>query len=85
MINNLKDLKSLFKLCRAQGITDFEMGEFKIKFGDLPRDLSEQDLDIDPDNRYSDFPQGELTQEQLAFYSAGGLPKDDPYLNESMT
>lgn len=86
MINDLKDLKALFKLCRAQGITDFKMGELNIKFGDLPQGQSsyqEPSID-DPVNRYAGFPQGELTPEQLAFYSAGGLPENDPGNKEAI-
>lgn len=84
MINNLKDLKALFKLCRAQGVTDIEMDGLKLKFGDMPQ--SPQMLDeLDPSEPYANFPQGELTQDQLAYYSAGGKPESDPYLNESMT
>lgn len=87
MINDLKDLKALFKLCRLQGITDFEMSGLRIKLGEMPvsrqqvRDyLSEQDAA----NPYANFPQGELSPEQLAFYSAGGLPEDDPANKEAI-
>jgi hypothetical protein len=89
MINDLKDLKALFKLCRAQGITEFKMGTIDIKFGELPRapgsSVSEQDLSSeDPANPYANFPQGELTPDQLVFYSAGGKPEEDPYNKEAM-
>lgn len=74
MIEDLKDLKQLFKLCRAQGITDFKMNGIEIKFGDIPttRAISEDEL--------TGFPDGELSPEQLMFYSAGGKPDDDPVL-----
>lgn len=81
MIKDLKDLKALLKLCRVQGITDFKMNGLEIKFGDLPmgqRALADQTSDEDVTNPYGNFPQGELTPEQLAFYSAGGRPEDDP-------
>jgi hypothetical protein len=85
MINDLKDLKALFKLCRAQGITDFKMNGLDIKFGDLPQGLTQSEVQIDdPVNRYAGFPQGELSPEQLAFYSAGGLPSDDPANKEAI-
>ena len=86
MINDLKDLKALFKLCRAQGITDFKMNGIDIKFGDLPQGMA-QSTEIpldDPLNRYAGFPQGELTPEQLDFYSAGGRPEDDPQNKEAI-
>lgn len=81
MINDIKDLKSLFKLCRAQGVTEIKVAGVEIKFGDMPHN---QGVEInsssaeDPANPYGNFPQGELTPEQLAFYSAGGKPEDDP-------
>ena len=88
MISDLKDLKALFKLCRNQGITDFEMNGIKIKFGELPADpkaISDTaDSYQDPANPYANFPQGELTAEQLLFYSAGGLPENDPQNKEAI-
>lgn len=86
MINDLKDLKALFKLCRAQGIIDFKMNGLDIKFGDLPQGMSQsQEIQVDdPINRYAGFPQGELTPEQLAFYSSGGSPVDDPENKEAI-
>lgn len=87
MITDLKDLQKLLKLCRAQGITDFKMGEIEIKFGDLPttqRAMSDQVSDEDATQPYANFPQGELTPDQLAFYSAGGRPEEDPYNKEAI-
>jgi hypothetical protein len=86
MINDLKDLKALFKLCRAQGITDFKMNGIDIKFGDLPQgQIPYQEPSVDdPVNRYAGFPQGELTASQLAFYSAGGRPDDDPEIEKAI-
>lgn len=60
MINDIKDLKALFKLCRAQGVTDFKMQGIEIKFGDMPQPQGS-------------IIQGEesdaLTDEDLMFYS----------------
>ncbi len=36
MINDLKDLKALFKLCRAQGVTEIKLSGVEISFGSLP-------------------------------------------------
>jgi len=85
MIQNLKDLERLLKLCRKQGVTEVKLGDVELKFGDLPpesRPSRDQDL-IPTDNPYADFPDGELTPEQLMFYSAGGLPQDDPYRKDN--
>lgn len=87
MINDLKELQKLLKLCRAQGITDFKMNGIEIKFGELPQQsssmtdsLSQEDIA----NPYANFPQGELTPEQLMFYSSGGVPQDDPLNKEAV-
>lgn len=81
MIDSLKDLEKLLKLCRKQGVTEFEHNGTKLKLGDMPaesfsRVVSDEDL-IDP---YKNFPTGELTPEQLMFYSSGGTPENDPEL-----
>ena len=86
MINDLKDLKALFKLCRAQGITQFKMNGVEVSFGDMPvpqgttQEIESQDLT----NPYANFPSGDLTPEQLIFYSAGGRPEDDPSNKEAI-
>lgn len=36
MINNIKDLKQLIKLCREQGIDAIEVGEIKVSLGAVP-------------------------------------------------
>lgn len=87
MINDLKDLKALFKLCRAQGITAFKMNGIEITFGELPKDQQasyNQEVDQNPASPYANFPQGELTPEQLMFYSAGGVPENDPVNKEAI-
>jgi hypothetical protein len=68
MIKDLKDLQSLLKLCRKQGVTEIDVQGLKVRFGDLPikRDGQEQDDTPDPDM--------ELTPEQLMYFSAGGMP-----------
>lgn len=81
MIQNLKDLEKLLKLCRKQGVTELDLGEVKFKLGDLPYEPSsiQQNLADDPaEDPYKNFPQGQLTPEQLIFYSSGGDPSDDP-------
>lgn len=79
MINDLKDLERLFKLCRKQGIAEFAINGITFKLGDLPVEQSKhvtiEDEITDP---YKNFPQGELTPEQLMYYSSGGLPDEDP-------
>lgn len=87
MITNLKELEKLFKLCRKQGISKFSIGEISFDVGDLPQVSGKQEpLDeTDDANPYANFPAGDLTQEQIMFYSAGGLPEDDPLNQEAAT
>lgn len=88
MINDLKDLQKLFKICRAQGITELKLSGIEIKFGEMPQiqgQTSDMGLSMqDSTNPYANFPQGELTPEQLAFYSSGGIPENDPYNKEAI-
>lgn len=87
MINDIKDLKALLKLCRSQGVDEIDLNGVKIKFGNLPREVSDTQSDYVPGelvNPYANFPSGELTPDQLAFYSAGGKPEDDPMNKEAI-
>jgi hypothetical protein len=88
MINDLKDLKKLFQLCRAQGITAFKMNGVEVTFGDLPIEtngaLQPQEIQQDPTNQWANFPDRILTPEELAFYSAGGRPEDVPDNKEAI-
>lgn len=64
MIKDLKDLQSLLKLCRKQGVIELSMSDLVIKFGDLP--LRKTGDTEESDEISSDT----LTPEQLIFYSA---------------
>jgi hypothetical protein len=78
MINDLHDLKKLLVVLRKNGVLEMELGTLKLKMGELPSvsSVSESQDESIPSN----FPLGELTPEQLMFYSAGGHPDDDPAL-----
>ncbi len=76
MIDSLKDLDKLLKVLRKQGVTEFEHNGTKLKLGDIPGEaLSSEDT---AENPYKGFPTGELTPDQLMFYSSGGMPENDP-------
>jgi len=83
LIETLKDLEKLLKVLRKQGVFEFEHGGTKLKLGDLPAEYVEQTDTANVDNPYKNFPQGELTPEQLMFYSSGGVPDQDPTLKVS--
>ena len=79
MISNLKELKQLLKLCREQGVTEINLGTVSFKLGDLPQEPGPAHIqEIPSENPYLNFPSGELSPEQLMFYSAGGNPDEDP-------
>jgi hypothetical protein len=83
VIQDVKDLEKLLKLCRKQGVTELKFGNVEFKLGSLPTEKQAQLQDeIPTDNPYSNFPDGELTPEQLMFYSSGGKPEDDPALKQ---
>lgn len=86
MINDLSDLKKLLKLCREQGVTEIDLGTVRFKLGDMPTKEGRKQVneEIDPTNPYAGFPDGELTPEQLMFYSSGGLPENDPELHKEI-
>lgn len=82
MIDSIKDLEKLLKLCRKQGVTKITLATVSFELGALPevndrRAVVEDELPQDP---YANFPQGDLTPTQLMFYSSGGAPEDDPEL-----
>ena len=81
MVQNLKDLEKLLKLCRRQGVTEINLGSVSFKLGDLPpeKDKSIENNFEDNDDPYANFPVGDLTSDQLAYYSSGGLPENDPF------
>jgi hypothetical protein len=60
MIQDLKDLKALFKLCRAQGITELKIQGVEIKLGNLPSEASAIQEDIETDT---------ITDADLLYYS----------------
>lgn len=80
MIENLKELEKLLKLCRKQGVTEINLNGIAVKLGELPFDSTNvKNLAEEVGDKYQNFPDGELTPEQLMFYSSGGLPEDDPH------
>ena len=84
MIDSLKDLEKLLKLCRKQGVTEIKVAGCEFKLGEMPTEQKlvniDQDVVTDP---YANFPQGDLTPEQLMFYSSGGTPEEDPYRTDN--
>lgn len=71
---NPKELKALLKVCREFGVDNVEVGELKIKFGDMPtkgRQVDEEEVETMPDG--TPLPPG-VTAEQMVFYSSAPDP-----------
>lgn len=82
MIDDLKSLEKLLKLCRKQGVLEINVHGVSFKLGDLPIE-DQKRLSIESvDDPYKGFPTGELTPDQLIFYSSGGIPENDPTLKD---
>lgn len=79
MIENLKELEKLLKLCRKQGVTEINLGIVSLKLGDLPNSPDASSVMEESEDKYADFPDGPLSSEELTFFANGGLPEDNPY------
>lgn len=79
MIESLKDLQKLLKLCRSQGVTEFKFQGVELKFGDMPMQPGVSDdlvMTEEITNPYANFPNRELSPEELMFFSSGGKPEN---------
>lgn len=79
----LKDLARVIDLCRKKGVSSITIGDMKLEFREEApvshykrKQVKEE---TDPVNPFVNFPEGELTPEQLMYYSSGGMPENDPY------
>jgi hypothetical protein len=81
VIENLKDLERLLKLLRKQGVLEINLGSVSLKMGELPpaRHENTTDQEIEIEDPLANFPDGQLTPEELTFFANGGLPEDNPY------
>ena len=77
MVQSIKDLERLLKLCRKQGVTELTAFEISFKLGDLPVRHPEQS--IEDQDQIENFPDGMLTPEELTFFANGGNPLENPY------
>jgi len=81
---DLKQLKALLKLMRNEGVLSLKTADVDIQLSPealLPNKTpanTQNQTETESDNPYVNFPDGVLTPEQLMFYSAGGLPENDP-------
>jgi len=85
---DLKDLEKVIDLCRKKGVGSITIGEIKLELREEapPSNYKKRKANAqepDPVDPYSNFPAGTLTEEQLMYYSAGGIPEEDPALKGS--
>jgi hypothetical protein len=78
-----KALANLLKTLRKNGVIKFKTTDLELEIShDFLSQPTVTDLPSsppnDPEDPWKDFPQGTLTPEQLMFYSAGGIPGNDP-------
>lgn len=83
-----KQLKSLLKVLRDNGVSTYKTPELELVL--VPEALlassparQQAQQEVVSDNPYVNFPDGELTPEELAYYSSGGLPENSPFRKDS--
>jgi len=71
VIESIKDLKALLKLCRQNGVTELSWGGANFKLGEMPRAISGDVEEADE----SDMPDLEmpLSPEELAAFANGAM------------
>jgi hypothetical protein len=79
MIESIKDLEKLLKLCRKQGVLEISVNGVSFKLGELPNHSTQIIDEDETDDKYENFPDGPLTAEELTFFANGGRPEDNPY------
>jgi hypothetical protein len=81
---DLKQLKAIIKIMREGGALSLETPDIKLALSPealLPKKQTEQAQGMVEDSiedPWAGFPTGMLSPEQLAFYSSGGKPEEDP-------
>ena len=85
---DLKDLGKVLDLCRKKGVSSITLGDLKIDLGPEPvrqyraKENESEERKHDPSDPWANFPAGELSPEQLAYYSSGGLPGQEPWTKD---
>jgi hypothetical protein len=81
---DMKQLKTLIKVLRENGVTSYKTSEIELQLLPEPEKKSTEvyeQTQVNSDNPYASFPDGQLTPSQLMYYSAGGDPDFDPENN----
>ena len=85
---DIKTLRAIVKLMRNEGVLSLKTQDVELQLSPeaiLPARASSNQAqeEVSTDNPYANFPVGVLTPDQLAFYSAGGNPDEDPFKKDS--
>lgn len=72
MIESLKDLKNLLKLCRQNGVTEITVGSCSLKLGEPPvsANLEVEEMD-EADGQFIEAAEAPLTHEEAVAWAAG--------------
>ena len=71
MIETIKDLKALLKLCRQNGVTEINWGTVSFKLGEMPRAIS-GDVEEIEESDVSDL-ETPLSPEELIAFANGAM------------
>lgn len=81
-----KNLKQLLRIMRSNGVLLYKTPELELQLSadHLMKDEKQDSAvpDSTTDDKWANFPDGDLTPEQLTYYSAGGSPEEDPENNK---
>lgn len=79
-----KSLKTLLKILRSNGVLSYTTPELTLQFSPdallLPKQQDQhEEIEADDTDPWAQFPDGVLTNDQLAFFANGGKPGEDPF------
>ncbi len=76
-----KQLRALLRTMRSNGVLTYKTPELELTLDSsfLTKDKSDPEpVETASDDKWGAFPPGELTNEQLTYYSSGGVPGQEP-------
>lgn len=71
MIETLKDLKNLLKLCRQNGVTEINVGSVAFKLGEVPKVVSGEIEEVEEED-FLERLEAPILQEELVAFANGG-------------
>ena len=77
MVQTLKDLEKLLKLCRKQGVTEIVWDAVSFKLGEVPRVNSNADEIEDDEGEFINALETPMSQEEMAIFANGGNPDEN--------